>query len=236
MIVIRKGVYSLLLLLLMLHHVAALGANATVLAFQVQGEIFSQTLSGIQDDIGDELNIINKTVDGQTQVSDMAAVIQSLSPKLLLLLGNQSVLLYKKYQRQFPHKNFPPSIAISALHVDRLLKGIKNITGIRYEVPAVTSLVTMRNLIKRPLKRVGVIYREWLDTQVQINKKLCAIEKIELIAVKLPNQVSFQKFSYHLKHLLARDDIDALWVVNDNALLNSRVIQNGWQLLNFRIS
>jgi len=40
--------------------------------------------------------------------------------------------------------------------------------------------------------------------------------------------VSFQKFTYHLKHLLNRDDLDALWVVNDNALLNSRVIQNAW--------
>lgn len=199
-----------------------------VLAITVSGDIFSQTLSAIHDDIGEELIIVEKTVDHDTPIEVLAETIASTQPKLIILLGNAPVILYKKYQRQYPGLNFPPSITMSALHVDRLIPGIKNIVGIRYEVPAVTSLVAMRSLSNAPIKKVGVIYREWMDEQIELNRKLCAFEKIELVTVRLPNKVSFQKFSYHLKHLLDREDIDALWVVNDNALLSPRVIQNGW--------
>jgi len=199
-----------------------------VLAIRVEGEIFSETLTAINDDIGEEIILIEKLVSPSTPISELNAIIQSVSPKLIVLIGNTPVVLYKKYQRQFPQPTYPPSLTLSALHVDRLISGIKNIMGIRYEVPAVTSLTAMRSLSYSPIKRVGVIYREWMSEQVEINRKLCTFEKIELVTVKLPNKVSFQKFSYHLKHLLDRDDIDALWVVNDNALLSPRVIQNGW--------
>jgi len=201
---------------------------AKVVAIRVEGEIFSETLEAIDDDIGEELIIYEKVVSPDTTVEHISNLIHTVSPKAIILFGNSPVSLYKKYQQLHPEANFPPSITVSAIHVDRLITGIKNIVGIRYEVPAITSLVHMRMLSDMPIRRVGVIYRAWLDEQIEINRELCKLEEFELVTVRLPNRVSFQKFSYHLRHLLDRDDIDALWVVNDNALLSPRVIQNGW--------
>lgn len=115
----------------------------------------------------------------------------------------------------------------SLFHKAHLKKSRKNTTGIRYEIPAVTSLVQLRSLMQRPLKKVGVIYRQWMGDFIRQNQRWCQQENIELVSVELPNQLSTSKLKYQLKHLL-RKDIDTLWVVNDNGLLRPRSIQNVW--------
>jgi len=114
-----------------------------------------------------------------------------------------------------------------SVYIDRLLLQMRNTIGIRHEIPAVTSLVNIRSLVKSPVQRVGVLYREWMHDYIELNTAFCQQEGIELVGIEVPNNISMQKVKYHLKHLL-NSDIDALWVVNDNGLLSSRLMQNVW--------
>ena len=201
--------------------------SGVILILRASGGKFAETSQGIKDDLGDDFNLIEKVIKPEITLRDIENYIDTIKPKLIVLVGNTPIRLYTNYQKQNPERQFPPSVALSALYVDRLITQVKNSLGIRHEIPAVTSLVNIRSLVKLPVKRVGVLYRQWMKDYIELNAAFCRQEGIELVGVEIPNSISIQKVKYHLKHLLNKD-IAALWVVNDNALLSSRLMQNVW--------
>ena len=62
------------------------------------------------------------------------------------------------------------------------------------------------------------------------NYKFCAREGIELVGVLLPNQRKnkVKEISQALKKLLKKDKVDAMWVLNDNILLDAKLMKNAW--------
>jgi len=198
-----------------------------IVLFTAQGKYFKETLKGLKDDLEGDVSFIEKTLSDDKGSKTIAQHLQETKPKMLVFLGNKPLQAYAEYQKKNSAQNFPPAIALSALYLDRQISSLKNINGIRHEIPAVTSLVQLRSIVKHPIKKVGVIYREWMEDFIQQNQAYCQQEDIELVKVKISNTASISKLSYHLKHLL-RSDIDALWVANDNALLQPRNIQNAW--------
>lgn len=205
----------------------ACSANEHILLISSEGDSFKQTVKALKDDLADDINFIEKFINSDSSSEKISRLIRDTNPKLLVLLGNKPLQAYAQYQKNQTGTNFPPGIALSALYIDRQLKYLKNINGIRYEIPAVTSLVHLRSIVKRPITKVGVIYREWMSDFIKQNQAYCQQEAIELFAVKIPDKTSIRQLNYQLKHLL-NSDIDALWVVNDNGLLRPRYIQNTW--------
>lgn len=199
----------------------------TVLVLRAVGEGFEQTLKGLRDDVGSEVELVEVVVGANATGSRMAAAITAHRPKAIVLLGNAPIVHYKAYQQAASTKEFPPSLALSALYVDNLVADLANATGIRYEIPAVTSLVQLRALSEGPIRKVGVLYREWMEEYFEANRAFAAEEGFELVGIRLPNRVTFEQLNYHLRHLV-RGGIDALWVINDNALLTERLLQNAW--------
>lgn len=202
-------------------------SSDTILILRASGKNFAETSLAIQDDLGDEFKFIEKVIKTDGEINHVEDYINSIKPRLIVLIGNLPIRIYTVYQNQNPKAEYPPSVALSALYVDRLIVAIKNIVGIRHEIPAVTSLVKMRELTGRPMEKVGVLYRSWMRDYIKLNAEFCQLEGIELVGVEIPNTLSIQKIKYHLKHLLNKD-IDALWVINDNAMLSSRLMQNVW--------
>jgi len=202
-----------------------------ILILRAAGDNFSETSAGIRDDLEDDFTLIEKVLKLETlskkATHDIKNYINTIKPKLIVLIGNSPARLYTEFQKLNPDFKFPPSIVMSALYVDRLLLQMKNTQGIRHEIPAVTSISNIRSLVKQPIKRVGVLYRQWMKDHIQLNAAFCQQEGIELVAVEMPNRFSIKNLDYHMKHLLNKD-LDALWVVNDNSLINSQLIQNVW--------
>lgn len=204
-------------------------AKENLLALRANTENFSTVIAAIKDDLGDELDIHEMMIDANTSVADIERSISRVSPKLIILIGNRSIAKYTQYQAENKgrKKSFPPSLALSAIYLDKIIEQLTNATGIRNEIPIVTSIVNIRTLLKTPVQRVGVLYSEWMTNLIEINQVFCSLEKIDLVTVKLPNRVSYKQLRYHLRQLVEQD-IDALWVPNDNLLLNARLIQNAW--------
>jgi hypothetical protein len=224
LILIRLLVISCLLL----QPLSLLAAdNKTILIFSADGEKFAQTAQGIKDDLGGDFNIIKEILTTDSSVDNINHTIKNSLPSLIVLIGNTPALKYTRYQQQYTQQYFPPSVLISALYINRLLPKIKNAQGIRHEIPAITSALFIRSLVEQPVRRVGVLYRKWMRNYIQLNAKFCKQEGIELVAIEVSNRISLNKVNYHLRHLL-KQNIDALWVVNDNALFSSQIIQNVW--------
>ena len=195
-------------------------SSDNILIFRAYGEKFAQTYQGIEDDLGNDFNLIEIIIEPETSVNSIGSLINVHTPKIIVLIGNTPTRLYTKYQKQNPQKVFPPSMVMSALYVDRLLSQMKNAQGIRHEIPAVTSISNIRSLVKLPIKRVGVLYRQWMREYIELNSAFCQQEGIELVAVEIPNSISVKNLSYHLRHLLKKN-IDALWIANDNRLIST---------------
>jgi len=202
---------------------------ADVLTLSPKGEQLSQISTALNDELEGELDFERLEVDKKTSVEMLANAVESAKPKVVLLIGNASVNLYSKYQKLNKDKEFPAAIALAALFLDKFLPDIENAVGIRYEIPLVTSAINVRSLLKKDVKRIGVLHRELMSDFISINSKLAAAEGIELVPLKLSNKESNwgSSIKNNLKTAL-KEDIDALWVINDNVLLNGSTLAKSW--------
>jgi ABC-type uncharacterized transport system substrate-binding protein len=90
-------------------------------------------------------------------------------------------------------------------------------SGIEELVPAITMFVNMRSFLDRPTRRVGVVYRRPFHAFIETQRKLAAIENIELVPIAVGARASVRELDRALRRL--RDaKVDAIWVTNDNGL------------------
>ncbi len=205
-------------------------ANEDVaLIFTSKGVAFEQVIAGISDDLEEDLQFEIYTLNKKSNISEIEDQIKEHQPKIIILIENGPLKLYTKFQKAHPNNDFPPSVAVAALFVDRYLGKIKNATGIRYEIPAVTSAVNLRSVLNRKVKRVGVVHRSWMTSMIVNNAKYCAEEGIELVSIVIPNKDKSldKKLKQGLQKLLD-NKVDAIWVLNDNTLLNRKMIGSSW--------
>jgi len=204
-------------------------ADDMALVLRGDSEAFEQVVEGITGDLEEDLAFKEYIVGKGTSAADIQKFVVEVSPNIVILVGNHSINAYTKYQKESGKKEFPPAIALAALYVDKLVKKMENATGIRYEIPAVTSVVNLRSLLKSNVKKVGVVYRSWMKSFIKENAEYCRREGIELVGYEISGKKKnySKKIKKGVKKLLKKD-IDALWIVNDNALLNKDALVKGW--------
>ena len=217
--------FSLMILLLSLPIQASFANNAIVI--RGKSANFREVMRGMIEDLEGEVKLTQLIVKNSTSVKDIKELFKQ-SPDLVILMGNKAVNLYGKFQAENANMKFPPTIAMAALFIDKFVKKLKNTTAIRYEIPAVTSAVVMRTILGTPVKRLGVIYREWMEDIIVENGRFCKAEGIELVGIKLPNKSSRPDIDVKnaLKKLSGK--VDALWILNDNSLLTAKSIGKAW--------
>jgi hypothetical protein len=162
--------------------------------------------------------------------------MNEFKPKIVILMDNLPILLYKEYQSSLPDTApVIPSIAFLAIYMDQTIKGMKNSIGVRYEIPVVASIANLRFLLDHPFKKVGVVHRAFMDSLIILNQEYCLKENIQLIPYSIPDEEKFWGFGGNLRKSLQKlcnkENVDALWVLNDNALLTPDLIKDVWQPL-----
>ena len=219
---------KILLAVFLLFYIHFSYANSALI-LRAPGSDFSEIVDGMLDDIEGDIQFNEVIVNNSTGIEDISVQISKHQPNVIVLIGNSSVNLYTRYQNAFPKRNFPPSVALGALFVDKFIPLLKNATGIRYEIPLVTSVVNMRSLMVTEIKKVGVVYRAWMQSLVDENIKYCQAEGIELIGAKLPNRDRNmnRKIKHQLQTLIAQD-VDVIWLLNDNELINQKALKKVW--------
>ncbi|OUS31123.1 hypothetical protein A9Q99_04735 [Gammaproteobacteria bacterium 45_16_T64] len=221
-----RAVFFLLLLLVSSSPVYAIDS---ILIVRPSGHHFEQIVSGISDELAGELRYEDIVFDAKSTKSDLYAVIERYQPRAIVLMGNRQLKLFRGLQEDRPAISLPPSIAVAALFIDRVLAGSKNVTGILYEIPAVTSLVSLRSITAKNIKRVGVLYRHDMIDMIEENRRYCESEGIELVSVGISDSDanSTRKTKQALRKL-ADKSIDALWISNDSRLLTRDLITRSW--------
>lgn len=188
-----------------------------------------QIVSGLVDELSDRYTIARHTITADTQVAELEQVLSTTNACVLILLNNPTVRLYHSYQALHSQgTRFPPAVILMTAFVEQAALGVQDATGISYEVPAVTALVNLRSLLDRPVHRIGVLHRRGFESYIAQQRGLAAAEGFEIVGRTLEEGNEQNAVKRGLRKLLDYDRVDALWVLNDSALLSPMLVARGW--------
>jgi hypothetical protein len=202
----------------------------SLLIIRMAGKNFEQVVLGLSEELTEEFFLHELIIDKTTKKHQIAPKIKEVLPKIVVLMDNISINLYKRYQKGLPQSEFiVPSVAVMASFMDIAIKDLKNATGIFYEVPLVTSIVNIRAILSsNSFGKVGVVHREFMRPAISLNKKYCKKEDVELISHSVPNKGSVTSELKHALNELGKK-VDALWIPNDNKLINAELFTSVWR-------
>lgn len=203
-----------------------------VLIVMPNSEPFRDARRTLVGEIQRSFDVSTFVVTQATTTGQLKSAVDSARPTCVVLMNNRAIRLYRDYERARPAGEKPiPVVAFMASFVEVLRAALANATGIAYEVPGVTAFVHLRTVIQRNVSRVGVIHRPSFRRFIERQKDLASREKIELVALESPNDPMPSHIAGMLEGLRNRK-VDAIWVLNDNALIGSSELQNGvWREL-----
>jgi len=198
-------------------------------------EVSAEGVSGISGDFQvKRLVIANLAANPERHDEEykrLSTSLDEIKPAVLVLMDNSTVDLYRRYQNEFRNdRPFPPTIVAMAINIVKAIEGLEDTVGIRYEISAAISLRDLRNVIRDPIRRVGVIYREEFQDYFQEQKADAAREKIELVGYRIDEDEKnvHRRLRRGLRYLTQREEVDALWLINDNKLLTAETVKNVW--------
>jgi len=206
-------------------------AQTRLLVVRPEGVNFKDAVKGMADDLGRDATIKEIVVDKHSESGAIAKAVQQYEPKAIMLMDNTAIRLYKDYSATLPDSEpVLPSISLIGILVGDAIAGLRNAEAISYEIPVVISVVNLRALTGRPIKRIGIIHREVMRNLIEQNRESCAREGITIVGKCLPNEMSFKESGVKkaLTELFEEDKVDALWIPNDNVLLTPAMITEVW--------
>ncbi len=186
------------------------------------------TYDGLVDELADDFDVLPHVLTDDATTQEIAAVFETDRPSAIILMNNPTVRLYRKFQREArPEQRRVPAVAVLTSFLRESSGGIENLTGVIYEVPLVTSMVNLRALLEQPIKRVGVLHRPSFAAFLEEQKRLCADEGFEVVTLEVSGD-SRAEIRAGLRELREVRAVDAIWVLNDNVLLDRDLLLRGW--------
>ncbi len=204
-------------------------AKDTLLVVRPQGRQFEQVTQGLREETSTEFDLQEIQMTSLFSAESLSARIIAVRPKALILMDNQVISLYKSALINDTRLSLP-SISCMGVNLPDALSGLRNAVGISYEVPIVTSIVGLRAILRKPIRKVGILHRELMSGSILEASDFCAQENIKLVSKSLPNTLNDpeQLIKDALWDLFRKDSVDALWIPNDNVLVNPKTIASSW--------
>lgn len=203
-----------------------------VVVLSAKGTIFDQARNGLINEIRDEFVISMEEITDKTSIEEIDSLIDGYNPpKVVVLIGNNAIRLYNKYSHENKQKTESLQVvAILALDIQRAVTGIANVNCIAYETPMVTALVNFRRVLNKPLSKVGVLYRKSFEEFVKKHTEFCLNENIEIKGIEISDAAAKHQIEINnaLMTLLKKEQVEAIWVANDNVLLKPELLGNVW--------
>jgi hypothetical protein len=179
-------------------------------------------------DLSPEFNVVTIPADAGTTVQKLGEELDRTKAVCIVAMDNRTVGLYRDLQRARPDQHFPPAVILMTSFLDQVVGSLRDATGIAYEVPVVTSFVALREIAKKRVARVGVIYRRVFADVVAAQARLATVEKLTIVGAEVGDTPSSTEIDDALYSLIHDRAVDALWVLNDNALLTRDAIGESW--------
>ncbi len=188
-----------------------------------------QIYTSLSDELAGEYEVEQFFIEPTTTVEALGEKFAAFNPSAVVMMNNPTLGLYRRYQAAQPEgTTFPPAIAVMVSFLQKELQGLTNATGIFFEIPSTTAFVNMRQISRSPIRKVGVLYRDKFSDFIESQAKLAAPEQFELVTRRVREGSTIRDIRLGLRQLIRDEDVDALWVLNDNVLLTERTLVKGW--------
>ena len=204
---------------------AGLDTIAILMPLRAQTKEIWKPLVG---DLSAEFNIVTIPAEVGTSIATLGAQLAAVKPVCIVAMDNRTVRLYRDLQRAWPERKFPPAVILMTSFLDQVIGTLRDATGIAYEVPVVTSFVTVREISKKPVRTIGVVHRRVFSDVVAAQTRLASVEKLSVVAAEVDDDPSPHDVDDALYKLMHEREVDALWVLNDNALLTRDALAESW--------
>ncbi len=203
----------------------------TILMLRTTGDAFDEVSSSLKERLSGDFTIREEILVGEISADKTAKLVDESKPSLVILMNNSSVKSFKMYQLSLPEgTNQIPSLSLMTALLPAQIEGMKNATGISYEVPIVTSVVNLRQLLSMDSVKLGVVYREFLKPFIDQNAEYCKKENIQLIRGFVPSNNSNYRelLEKGLAYLTTTKGANMIWVPNDPVFLKPEIIRDVW--------
>lgn len=201
-------------------------AASTIVVFMPETAQTKEVWKGLSDELAQNYRLVAIRVERASDTAIIAEALKRYKPVALVLMNNPTVAAYRDYQANTARLDFPPAIVVMTSFLESQSDQLVSATGVTYEVPLITVMTNLRRLIALPHERVGVVVREPLRAFVS---KQVALARREQVVVS-EEYVSASPNASELKRALRRlkQESDVIWILNDDKLLNARLISDGW--------
>ncbi len=206
--------------------------QSDILVFSPDIEHFDLVQESLKQELGEACQVMVVPFDALSTRADMMRWIELQDPHLLVLMGNYPIRAYKKLWRSGALTGrLRPVIGLMAVYLDKEMNGIPMGTGIHYEVQAITIFTHLRSLTTAPIRKVGVVYCERLEPFIRHQRAALQREQISLVGRMVPttNKSNAYLLRRRLRELIRRENVDALWLLNDSELLRTENIRRVWR-------
>lgn len=201
--------------------------DETILVIRPEGQNYEQAYQAFRTEVQIDFPIEQMIVDENSDTKDVFFKIGTVNPKLVVLMDNLSIYLYQQYLDTVDSLPIP-SISLMAVFVDKELEKLKRAVGIRYEVPMVLSMISLRRVLNKSINRIGVIYAQWMRPMIEKNEAHCRREGINLVKFEISEKGSVKKELKRAIKQMKKWDIDAMWIPNDSTLINAKTFKSVW--------
>lgn len=199
-----------------------------VLVLMPKNQHTQVVLQALVEELASDFDLVPAWITKDTSVDVLAEVIQQRRPNCVVLMDT-AARLYARYQRSVPPTTrHPPAVILMAPFAEQVAHTLINATAITYEIPSVVQFVTLRAMLTRPIRRVGVVYRAPLTGFIEKQEALAAPEHFELVPVEIPGEPTKDQVAAAVTTLYEGNVADCIWVLNDSALLTPDLLSSVW--------
>lgn len=199
-----------------------------VLVFLPESAHTREAWESLKDELSGDFDVVTRVVSTDVDQRYLAQEIAAAHPRGVVLMGNLAMNLYLDYQQKHAGQSFPPALVVMASFFEQQRALFRNTTGISYEIPGITTFVGLRSFVYHPVRRVGVIHRPLFTSYVERQAQLASVEQVQLVPAEVGSSPGPYEIRRALDRLIHREKVDAIWVLNDNALLEPELIAKGW--------
>lgn len=204
-------------------------AEATILVLAPDADASKEITEGIEAELPEEFVLKREFVSAKTSAGDLGNYIKNHKPNVVVLLNNNTVRLYREHQAAVGG-TLPPAIIAMTSFADFETRGLENYTGIHYEIPALTGFRELNAVVKKKIKKIGVVYRSDFYDIIEAQKAFLEPEGFELVSREIRKSGPSVARQVHraLRDLVYHENVDAIWLLNDNALLSQDLLVKSW--------
>lgn len=205
----------------------------TVLVLRPDGSEYSKAEHGLRSELSsyEYHTLISSSTSEQKQLRKK---IDSIAPDFIVVMENHNLNRLIDLSLNGMDFSQHPVFSILSLNLKSTIKNQSHFYGIEVEVPAYTLITQFRKVSHSTVSKIGVFHQKELSFRIQEAKKTLKQEEINLVSycldckTPISNRLLLQMLKNEYREMIFEDEIDAIWMIEDNLSLNQTTLEHFW--------